>query len=101
MTQPSSLIERLTPDAAARLGAAQCLRRDYVAPRAGEWEHRRQVPREALQEAARIGLTAIEVPRELGGQGAGFVAKALIAEELARGCMGFAFSLINTQNVAS
>jgi alkylation response protein AidB-like acyl-CoA dehydrogenase len=58
-------------------------------------------PRAAIFEAARLGLTAIEVPRELGGQGAGFLAKTLIAEELARACMGFAFSIINTQNVAS
>jgi alkylation response protein AidB-like acyl-CoA dehydrogenase len=101
MSQTASPLDLLTPQERALVAAAEKFRRDCVAPGAGEWERRRQVPREALQEAARLGLTAIEVPRELGGQGAGFVAKALIAEELARACMGFAFSLINTQNVAS
>jgi alkylation response protein AidB-like acyl-CoA dehydrogenase len=41
------------------------------------------------------------VPRERGGQGAGFIAKTLIAEELARSCMAFSFSIINTQNAAA
>ncbi|MEI9985350.1 MAG: acyl-CoA dehydrogenase family protein [Aliidongia sp.] len=66
-----------------------------------EWERQRVLPREALHAAAAIGLTGIEVPRDQGGQGAGFPAKLLIAEELARACMGFAFALINTQNVAA
>jgi alkylation response protein AidB-like acyl-CoA dehydrogenase len=101
MAQVSDMTERLTPEEHALLERAREFRRDYVAPRAAEWERRRQVPRAALHEAARHGLTAIEVPRERGGQGAGFVAKTLIAEELARACMGFAFSLINTQNVAA
>lgn len=101
MTQPSPLIELLTREERALLETAQRFRRDYVAARAGEWERQRQVPREAIGEAARLGFTAIEVPREQGGQGAGFIAKALIAEELARSCMGFAFSLLNTQNVAA
>jgi alkylation response protein AidB-like acyl-CoA dehydrogenase len=101
MTQAPPLLELLTPEERALLATAHRFRRDYLAPRAAEWERRRQVPREALREAARCGLTGIEVPRELGGQGAGFVAKTLIAEELARSCMGFAFSVINTQNVAA
>jgi alkylation response protein AidB-like acyl-CoA dehydrogenase len=101
MVPAAALLELLTPPERALLATAQCFRRDYLAPRAAEWERRRQVPREALQEAARCGLTGIEVPRELGGQGAGFIAKTLIAEELARSCMGFAFSVINTQNAAA
>jgi alkylation response protein AidB-like acyl-CoA dehydrogenase len=94
-------VARLSAAERALLEAARRFRRDHVAPRAGEWERLRQVPREAIAEAARLGLTGIEVPRDLGGQGAGFLAKALIAEELARSCMAFAFSLVNTQNVAA
>lgn len=43
----------------------------------------------------------MEVPVAHGGQGAGFLGKALIAEELARADMGLAFSLINTQNITA
>ena len=80
---------------------ARRFRREVVAPEAARWERERQQPLEAIRAAAKLGFTAIEVPAEHGGQGARFIAKALIAEELARSCMSFAFSLINTQNVAS
>src|SRR5712671_204918 len=100
MTTISPLAASLTTDERALLDSAARFRRDHVAPRAAGWERARQMARESLREAARLGLTGIEVPRVQGGHGAGFVAKALIAEELARSCMAFAFSLINTQNVA-
>jgi alkylation response protein AidB-like acyl-CoA dehydrogenase len=85
----------------ALLEKARRFRREQVAPQAARWERERRVPREALRAAARLGLTGIEVPREQGGAGAGFLAKMLIAEELACSCMAFAFSLINTQNAAA
>jgi alkylation response protein AidB-like acyl-CoA dehydrogenase len=101
MTSTSLLAASLTAEERVLLDSAARFRRDHVAPRAAAWERARQMPRESLREAARLGLTGIEVPRAQGGRGAGFVAKALIAEELARSCMAFAFSLINTQNVAA
>src|SRR5260370_29111995 len=101
MTTISPLAASLTTDERALLDSAARFRRDHVAPRAAGWERARQMARESLREAARLGLTGIEVPRAKGGHGAGFVAKALIAEELARSCMAFAFSLINTQNVTA
>ncbi|HUH86157.1 MAG TPA: acyl-CoA dehydrogenase family protein [Stellaceae bacterium] len=96
-----SPIDRLTPEEQTLLAAAQRFRREMVAAHAGAWERERRVPPEVIREAARIGLTGIEVPRQYGGQGAGFIAKTLVAEELARSCMGIAFSLVNTQNVAT
>jgi len=101
MDEASSPIASLTAAERALLDRARRFRRDYVAPRAALWERERALPQEAIREAARLGLTAIEVPEAQGGQGADFMAKTLIAEELARSCMGFAFSLINTQNVAA
>lgn len=101
MTPLASPIELLTPPERALLDSARRFRLEHVAPNAAAWERARQVPAETIRAAARLGLTAIEVPREHGGQGAGFIAKTLIAEELARSCMAIAFSLINTQNVAS
>jgi acrylyl-CoA reductase (NADPH) len=101
MTRLSSLAATLTGEERALLDTAAQFRRDHVAARAAGWERAREMPRETLREAARVGLAGIEVPRAQGGQGAGFTAKALIAEELARSCMAFAFSLINTQNIAA
>src|SRR5580658_4251066 len=95
------LIEQLNEAERALLAAAGAFRREYVAPRAAEWERRRALPREALRAAAVLGLTGIEVPKDRGGQGFRFPAKLLIAEELSRSCMAFAFALINTQNVAA
>ncbi len=97
----ASPIELLRPDERALVEAARRFGREQVAPAAAQWERTREVPRDAIRAAARHGLTAIEVPKAQGGQGAGFIAKTLIAETLARACMGFAFSLVNTQNVAA
>ena len=101
MTATSLLAASLSAEERALLGSAARFRHDHVAPCAAAWDHARIVPRDSLREAARLGLTAIETPRTQGGRGAGFIAKAAIAEELARSCMAFAFSLINTQNVAA
>ncbi|HZB94144.1 MAG TPA: acyl-CoA dehydrogenase family protein [Stellaceae bacterium] len=101
MDEALSPIASLSPAERALLERAARFRRDYVAPRAAAWERARELPPEAMREAALLGLTAIEVPVPQGGQGAGFLAKTLIAEELARACMGFSFSLINTQNSAA
>ena len=49
---PEVLIER------ARLFA-----REVVAPQVTRWERERRIGREAIREAARLGLCAIEVPR--------------------------------------
>src|SRR5260221_149865 len=101
MTSTSPLAASLTADERALVDSAARFRRDHGAPRGAGWECARQMRRKSLGEAARLGLCAIEVPRAQGGRGAGFAAKALIAEELARSCMAFAFSLINTQNVGA
>jgi alkylation response protein AidB-like acyl-CoA dehydrogenase len=87
--------ERALIEAAARFA------RDVVGPHAANWEHERRFPKEAIKAAAALGLTGIETPIALGGQGARFSAKLRIAEELARHDFAFAFSLINTQNIAS
>jgi alkylation response protein AidB-like acyl-CoA dehydrogenase len=101
MTATSFLAASLSIEERAPLDRAAGFRREHVAPRAAAWEHARTAPRDSLRAAAQLGLTAIETPRAQGGHAAGFIAKAAIAEELARSCMSFAFSLINTQNVAA
>jgi alkylation response protein AidB-like acyl-CoA dehydrogenase len=101
MTGAPMLVARLDAAEHALLNGARRFRRDVVAPQAAEWERSRLIPVAAIEAAAALGLTGIEVSRAAGGQGASFLAKTLIAEELAKSCMAFAFSLINTQNQAA
>lgn len=73
-----------------------------VSANAADWEYRDRSPNlSALREAAQLGLTGIEVERPQGGLGLGFREKVRVAEILSRQSMGFAFSIINSQNVAA
>jgi alkylation response protein AidB-like acyl-CoA dehydrogenase len=101
MAETSPILAQLTDDERALLDRAAQFRRDYVAPRAAQWERERRVPPDAFRAASAAGLIGIEVPRALGGQGGRFIAKALVAEELSRACMAFAFSLINADGAAA
>jgi alkylation response protein AidB-like acyl-CoA dehydrogenase len=83
------------------IDAARDFRRNYIVPRAQSWENARAQPEAALREAAKLGLLSFETPGEYGGMGASFRTKQAICEELARGDMAFAFSLVNTQNIAA
>lgn len=85
----------------ALVAVAREFRLSCVAPNAHAWEASREVPVGALRAAAEQGLLAVETPMALGGLGHRYRVKLAIAEELARGDMAFAFSLINTQNVAA
>jgi alkylation response protein AidB-like acyl-CoA dehydrogenase len=85
----------------ALLAAARAFRLSCVEPNAHAWEMSREMPVGALRAAAQQGLLAVETPVALGGLGHRYRVKLAIAEELARGDMAFAFSLINTQNVAA
>jgi alkylation response protein AidB-like acyl-CoA dehydrogenase len=92
---------RLEREEQAILDRAIAFGRDEVAPDAASWERERRFPLDTLRSAAALGLAGIEVPKAHGGLGGSFVLKTRIAEELAKHSMGFAFSLINTQNVAT
>jgi alkylation response protein AidB-like acyl-CoA dehydrogenase len=75
--------------------------RDVVAPSAATWERERRIGREAIEAGAAIGLARIQVPREHGGLDLPFSAKARVTELLAAADFAFAFSMINTQNIAA
>ena len=75
--------------------------RDLVTPGAPVWEAERRIAREAIEAAAAIGLTGLEVPQAWGGLGLGFGIKAQVAELLGAADFGFTMSLINTHNVAA
>lgn len=74
--------------------------RDVVAPGAARWERERRIGREAVDAAARLGLTRLEVPREHGGLGLPFSCKVRVADLLGAADFAFTMSLINTQNIA-
>jgi alkylation response protein AidB-like acyl-CoA dehydrogenase len=75
--------------------------REVVAPGAPAWEAERRIGREAVEAAAALGLTGIEVPTAWGGLGLGFTLKAQVAELLGAADFAFTMSLINTHNVAA
>ena len=72
-----------------------------VAPNVARWESEKRMAPEALREASQIGLLAMEVPASLGGLGMSFAQKCHIVEVLSAVSMPFAFSLVNTGNVAA
>ncbi len=55
------MLPSLTPDEAALVERAKIFARDIVMPNAARWERERRMPLEALQAAAALGLTRIEI----------------------------------------
>ncbi len=72
-----------------------------VAERLADWDRNQELDRQAFTDAAATGLTGVEVPKYLGGLGLGFRQKVQAAEILGRHSMAYAFSVINTHNVAA
>ncbi|HLZ48433.1 MAG TPA: acyl-CoA dehydrogenase family protein, partial [Candidatus Limnocylindria bacterium] len=64
-----------------------------IVPRAAEWSERGEFPRAVLPELARVGLTGLAVPADLGGAGLDTVTTALVAEELGAGDGSIALTL--------
>ena len=83
------------------LDRAETFAREVLMPLAPRWEAERRIGREALTQAAALGLNGIEVPVAHGGLGLGFAAKVQVAERLAAADFGFTMSWINTHNVAA
>ena len=73
---------------------------DHVAKAAADWD-RGITPDPAIAlQAARIGLTRMDVPVASGGLGLGFRTKVEACAILAAADFGLAMSLVNTHNVA-
>jgi alkylation response protein AidB-like acyl-CoA dehydrogenase len=94
------MLPSLTRAEAELVEQARQFARAVVLPNAARWERERRMPREALRQAAALGLTRIELPPAAGGLGMSFFAKLRVAEELSHACMAFAFSLVNLHNCA-
>ncbi len=72
---------------------------EKVIPEADKWEEAGRVPREILEEMAKIGFFGLRVPEEYGGVGFGPLATVAYAEELGRSTYGgFAITaLVHTE----
>src|ERR1700722_7097865 len=87
-----------TPEEAALIEQAVKFTRTMVMPNAARWERERRYASEALKAAAELGFLRIQVPKALGGLGMRYSTKLRVTEELSRGCMAFAFALVNAHN---
>lgn len=72
-----------------------------IAPAAAGWSMQQSPDTALFARAAGLGLTGLEIPTALGGQGFGFAVKAAVCETLAAADFGFAMSVINTHNVGA
>lgn len=89
----------LEPHEQKMVDIAREFTRDRVMPNAAGWELEREVPLDSLRAAAAAGLMGLLVPKEQGGQGLSYTAVSRVMEELASGCMPFAFSLVVHNNL--
>lgn len=74
--------------------------REMVVPHAAGWELERKVPLDTLRAAGEAGLMGLRVAEKYGGKGLSATATARVMEEIASGCMYFAFSLVVHNNLA-
>jgi len=72
---------------------------EILAPNAGQWERRREVPLAAFRRAAAIGLTEMALPARLGGSEIGFRDSLAVLAELAYFCLPFTFGLVVHNNL--
>ncbi len=102
MQSRSIEVDGSVPRAETLLARAETFRATTLESGAFTWEFTDRSPNvTALREAARLGMTGMEVDLDLGGLGLGFREKVRVAEILSRSSLGFTFSLVNTQNVAA
>lgn len=75
--------------------------REKLLPFADEWDERAYFPKEALREAAKLGMASIVVREDIGGAQLTRLDSALIFEQLATGCVSTSAYLSIHNMVAS
>jgi len=76
--------DQVSPAEAAFLEKVRSFAEKSVAPHADEWERAEELPRAIFEEAGRIGLMGVAVPRKFGGLGFGYATYALAIREVAK-----------------
>jgi alkylation response protein AidB-like acyl-CoA dehydrogenase len=77
---------RLTEQEAALTGKARAFGAKVLAPRAARWDREASFPTDNYRDMHRESFLGICIPRDEGGQGAGFRAYCLTAAEMGRYC---------------
>jgi alkylation response protein AidB-like acyl-CoA dehydrogenase len=78
---------------------ARAFARASIAPRAKAIDEEGSVPKELLEELAKLGLMGVNVPEALGGAEAGVVSYSLAMTEIAAGCASTAVTMAVTNMV--
>ncbi|MED5541035.1 MAG: acyl-CoA dehydrogenase family protein [Actinomycetota bacterium] len=83
------------------LGRVQEFRDDKIAPRVIQWEQERIFPIDTISASHELGLLGMEIDPALGGLGLSFGQKLKVLDLLSEVSMPYAFSLVNSHNVAA
>jgi len=75
--------DHVSPAESAFLEKVRLFAEKSVAPHADEWERAEELPRSIFEEAGRIGLMGVAVPKKFGGRGFGYATYALAIREIA------------------
>ncbi|MBI2381002.1 MAG: acyl-CoA dehydrogenase [Gammaproteobacteria bacterium] len=90
----------LTEDQRLIRDAARDFVQARIAPFAAEWDKNARFPAEALKGLGELGFFGMTVPEEYGGSNIGYVAAALVLEEIAAGDAATSTIISVTNSVA-
>lgn len=79
---------RLTEEQKQIRKLARSFAENVIIPAAAEYDEKEEIPWHIVHKAHELGLMNLTVPEEYGGQGLDHMTEAIIAEELAYGCLG-------------
>ncbi len=74
----------LPEDVAALRDVVRRFAAERIRPNAREWDREQKLPDELISELGELGLMGVLTPEDYGGSGLGYLANAVIMEELAR-----------------
>jgi glutaryl-CoA dehydrogenase (non-decarboxylating) len=85
----------LTAEEAAFRNLARDFARDEILPNIAQWERSGEFPKATLRKMGQLGFFGSVIPEDFGGTGAGYVAHALLVEEITRAhfCLSTAFNV--------
>ena len=93
----STPLTRLSEEESLFQSSVRRFAREQIAPRAREMDAKAAIDPALLRQLFELGLTAIEIPEEFGGQGGTFFQSILAVEEIAAADPGVAV-LVDVQN---